>query len=159
MGRVDAKLAELGIVLPKPLVLPSPNRTSAVQVGTTLYVSGHGAALLEDGSVRRRGKVDVDITADEASATARALAIKMIATVRHHVGDLDRIRQVVRLMGMVNCTPDFELMPKVIDGASDLYYELFGPERGRHARAAVGMASLPRQQPVEISGEFEVTDL
>ena len=158
MGRVDAKLAELGIVLPKPLVLPSPNRTSAVQVGTTLYVSGHGAALLEDGSVRRRGKVDVDITADEAGATARALAIKMIATVRHHVGDLDRIRKVVKILGMINSHPDFEKPNVVLNGASDLFYEVFGPEIGCHARSSIGVETLADRQPVEIEGIFLVGD-
>ena len=158
MGRVDAKLAELGIVLPEPLVLPSPNRTSAVQVGATLYVSGHGAALLEDGSVRRHGKVDVDITADEAGATARALAIKMIATVRHHVGDLDRIRKVVKILGMINSHPDFEKPNVVLNGASDLFYEVFGPEIGCHARSSIGVETLADRQPVEIEGIFLVGD-
>ena len=97
-----------------------------------------------------------DLDIDEGRAAAAAAALSMLSTLKEALGDLDRVTRVVRLLGMVNCTPEFEDMPAVIDGASDLLYELFGPERGCHARAAVGMASLPRNQPVEISGEFEV---
>lgn len=158
MGRIEAKLSELGIVLPEPLVLPSPNRTSAVKVGAMLYVSGHGAALLEDESVKRRGKVDVDMTADEAYATARAVAVKMIATVKHHVGDLDRVRKVVKILGMINSHPDFEKPNAVLNGASDLFYEVFGPEIGCHARSSVGVETLVDRQPVEIEGIFLIGD-
>jgi enamine deaminase RidA (YjgF/YER057c/UK114 family) len=80
----------------------------------------------------------------------------MLATIKRELGDLDRVKQVVRLFGMVNCTPEFTTMPRVIDGASDLFYELYGPQAGCHARTAVGMASLPRGQAVEINGEFEI---
>lgn len=154
MGRIDAKLEELGIVLPAPLVLPSANRTSAVQVGQMLYVSGHGAALLEDETVARRGKVDVDITAEDARATMRALAIKMLATIKHHVGDLDRVEKVVKVLGMVNAHPDFEKPNVVLNGASDLFYEVFGPDVGQHARSSVGVETLAERQPVEIEGIF-----
>ena len=158
MGQIDARLSELGIVLPKPLILPSPNRTSAVQVGAMLYVSGHGAALLEDDSVKRRGKVDIDITIDEAYATARALAVKMLATIKHHVGDLDRVRKVVKILGMINAHPDFEKPNTVLNGASDLFFEVFGPEIGCHARSSVGVDSLVDRQPVEIEGTFLIGD-
>lgn len=154
MGKIDAKLNELGLVLPPPLVLPSPNRTSAILVGQTLYVSGHGAALLEDDTVKRRGKVDVDITAAEAQETAKALALKMIATVKHHVGDLDRVAQVVKILGMINTHPDFEAPNAVLNGASDLFYDVFGPDIGCHARSSVGVATLVDRQPVEIEGIF-----
>ncbi len=154
MGRVDAKLAEMGITLPPPLVLPSANRTAAVRVGNMLYLSGHGAALLEDDTVKRRGKVDLDITEAEATATARALAIKMIATLKHHVGDLDRVEQVVKILGMINAHPDFERPNAVLNGASDLFYEVFGPEIGCHARSSVGVETLVDRQPVEIEGTF-----
>ncbi len=158
MGRIDRKLAEMGIELPAPLVLPSPNRTSAVQVGKMLYVSGHGAALLEDDSVKRRGKVDVDVTPEEACATMRALAVKMIATIKHHVRDLDRVEKVVKILGMVNTHPDFEKPNAVLNGASDLFYEVFGPEIGRHARSSVGVATLAERQPVEVEGIFLIGD-
>jgi|TARA_B110000263_G_scaffold146728_1_gene127267 enamine deaminase RidA (YjgF/YER057c/UK114 family) len=148
----------MGLILPDPLVLPSPNRTSAVQVGNMLYVSGHGAALLEDDTVKRRGKVDVDISEDEAYATSRALALKMIATVKHHVGDLDRVAKVVKILGMINSHPDFERPNAVLNGASDLIYEAFGPEIGQHARSSVGVETLVDRQPVEIEGIFLIQD-
>ncbi|MFN3146376.1 MAG: RidA family protein [Paracoccaceae bacterium] len=156
MSRIENRLAELGIVLPPPLVLPSENRTSAVQVGEMLYVSGHGAALLDDDSVRRRGKVDLDITEAEAQATARALAIKMIATVKHHVGDLDRVARVVKILGMINAHPDYERQNRVLNGASDLFFQVFGPEIGCHARSSVGVEGLVDRQPVEIEGIFHI---
>lgn len=156
MSRIETRLAELGIVLPPPLVLPSENRTSAVQIGEMLYVSGHGAALLDDDSVRRRGKVDLDITEAEAQATARALAIKMIATVKHHVGDLDRVARVVKILGMINAHPDYERQNRVLNGASDLFFQVFGPEIGCHARSSVGVEGLVDRQPVEIEGIFHI---
>lgn len=156
MGQIDTRLASLGITLPAPLVLPSANRTSAIQVGELLYVSGHGAALLEDETVKRRGKVDVDVTPDEAEATMRALAIKMLATVKHHIGDLDRVVRVVKILGMVNTHPEFETPNVVLNGASDLLYSVFGPDIGCHARSSMGVATLAAQQPVEIEGIFQI---
>ena len=158
MSTVESRLTSMGLILPDPLVLPSPNRTSAVQVGNMLYVSGHGAALLEDDTVTRRGKVDVDISEDEAYATSRALALKMIATVKHHVGDLDRVAKVVKILGMINSHPDFERPNAVLNGASDLIYEAFGPEIGQHARSSVGVETLVDRQPVEIEGIFLIQD-
>lgn len=158
MGRIDDRLTEMGLTLPAPLELPSPNRTSAVQVGQMLYVSGHGAQLLEDESVKRRGKVLVDISEEEAMATARALALKMIATVKHHVGDLDRVKRVVKVLGMINAHPDFERQNVVLNGASDLFYEVFGPEIGCHARSSVGVDGLVGRQPVEIEAIFHIAD-
>lgn len=158
MSIVERRLSDMGLTLPAPLVLPSPNRTSAVQVGSMLYVSGHGAALLEDESVKRRGKVDLDITEEEATATARALALKMMATVKQHVGDLDRVEKVVKILGMINAHPDFERPNAVLNGASDLFYEAFGPEIGQHARSSVGVETLVDRQPVEIEGTFLIRD-
>ncbi|NKB29201.1 MAG: RidA family protein [Rhodobacteraceae bacterium] len=156
MGRVEDRLDKLGITLPAPLELPSPNRTAVVQVGQMLYVSGHGAALLENDTVKRRGKVDLDITEAEAQATARALAIKMIATLKHHLGDLDRVEKVVKILGMINAHPDFERPNAVLNGASDLFYEAFGPDIGQHARSSIGVETLVDRQPVEIEGIFLV---
>ena len=153
-GLVDKRLKSMGLVLPEPLALPSPNRTSAVLMGSMLYVSGHGAALLEDDSVVKKGKLGGAVTVPEGYATARGLALKMLATVRHQIGDLDRVERVVKLLGMVNSTPEFEQHNKVIDGASDLLYEVFGPEVGCHARSSVGVAGLVADQPVEIEGIF-----
>ena len=158
MSTVESRLSSMGLILPDPLVLPSPNRTSAVQVGNTLYVSGHGAALLEDDTVKRRGKVDIDISEDEAYATSRALALKMIATVKHHIGDLDRVAKVVKILGMINSHPDFERPNAVLNGASDLFYKAFGPEIGQHARSSVGVETLVDRQPVEIEGIFLIQE-
>lgn len=119
------------------------------------FLSGHGPH--HDGmDIVRVGKLGSDLTVEQGYRAAQASALAMLATLEDFLGDLDRVVRVVRLLGMVNCAPDFERMPQVIDGASDLFFELFGPDRGCHARAAVGMASLPRNQPVEISGEFQI---
>ena len=93
---------------------------------------------------------------EEGYATARAVALTMMATLKAHCGELDRVKRVLRLFGMCNCLPDFTQQPAVIDGASDLFYEVWGPEFGRHARSAVGHVSLPRGIAVEINGEFEL---
>ncbi len=154
MSGIEEKIAELGLELPESLVLPSPNRTSAVQVGKMLYLSGHGAALLEDESVVRRGKLGAEVSQEEGYRTARALALKMLATVKHHIGDLDRVERVVKILGMINAVPDFETHNKVLDGASDLFYEVFGPDIGCHGRSSVGVGGLVANQPVEIEGIF-----
>ena len=153
-SRVEIRLAALGLKLPEPLVLPSPNRTSGVLVKDMLYLSGHGAALLKDESVVRRGKLGAEVSQEEGYRTARALALKMMATVKHHVGDLDRVVRVVKILGMINATPDFETHNKVLDGASDLFFDAFGPDVGCHGRSSVGVGGLVANQPVEIEGTF-----
>lgn len=154
MSAIEKRLAELGLELPAPLVLPSTNRTSGVIVGDMLYLSGHGAALLEDESVMRRGKLGAEISQEEGYRTARALALKMLATIKHHLSDLDRVDRVVKILGMINAVPDFETHNKVLDGASDLFYEVFGPNVGCHGRSSVGVGGLVANQPVEIEGVF-----
>ena len=104
---------------------------------------------------REIGKLGADMSIEEGKLTARVAALTMLATVKAEVGDLDRIRRVIRLFGMVNCTPDFGDMPAVIDGASDLLLDLFGSEYGCHARSAVGQVNLPRGQAIVINAEFE----
>lgn len=158
MSQVEVRLNELGLVLPEPLVLPSPNRTSGVQVKNILYLSGHGAALLEDDTVMRRGKLGADVSQEEGYRTARALALKMLATIKHHVGDLDRVERVIKVLGMINAVPEFEKHNKVLDGASDLFYEVFGPDIGCHGRSSVGVGGLVANQPVEIEGIFLIRD-
>ena len=158
LGKIARRIQELGITLPEPLTLPSPNRSSAILSGNTLYLSGHGAALLNDDSVKRRGKVAVDITEAEAQKTARALAILMLATIQHHLGDLERITQVIKIVGMINAHPDFERQNVVLNGASDLFCDVFGPTIGRHARSSVGVSSLVNRQPVEIEGIFQINN-
>ncbi|MEO0997295.1 MAG: RidA family protein [Pseudomonadota bacterium] len=157
MSRIEARLAELELSLPEPLVLPSRNRTSGVVVKDMLYLSGHGAALLEDDSVMHRGKLGAEVSLDEGYRTARALALKMLATARHHIGDLDRVTRVVKILGMINSVPEFEHHNKVLDGASDLLHAVFGDRVGCHGRSSVGVAGLVANQPVEIEGIFHLT--
>lgn len=158
MSIVDSRLAELGLELPAPLVLPSPNRTGWVKAGKMLYLSGHGAALLEDETVLKRGKLGGEVSQEEGYRTARALALKMLATVKDAVGDLDRVQQVVKLLGMINAVPEFETHNKVLDGASDLLYQVFGQTVGCHGRSSVGVAGLVANQPVEIEGIFLIKE-
>lgn len=156
MSRIEARLQSMGFKLPEPFTFPKNNRKGCVRVGPIVYVSGHGLNLPSLPGVRQTGKFGVDISEDEGYATARAVMLTILATLKQEIGELDRVTQVVRLFGMCNVTPDYILMPKIIDGASDLVFELFGPEIGCHARTAVGMASLPRGIAVEINGEFAV---
>ena len=158
MSQVETRLKELGLVLPEPLVLPSPNRTSGVLVNNMLYLSGHGAALLEDDTVMRHGKLGAEVSQEEGYRTARALALKMLATIKHHVEDLDRVQRVIKVLGMINAVPEFETHNKVLDGASDLFFEVFGPDIGCHGRSSVGVGGLVANQPVEIEGIFLIRD-
>jgi enamine deaminase RidA (YjgF/YER057c/UK114 family) len=151
---VEAKLEALGITLPPPFQYPSANRTGCVQVGSLLYTSGHPPPV--DFGVSVQGKVPAEVSEDEAYKAARATALNILASVRQQLGSLDRIRRVVKVYGMVNSSPGFQRQFAVIDGASDLFYELFGPEAGQHARSAVGMFELPRGFAMEIEAIFEV---
>lgn len=146
----------LGYALPPPFVFPSANRRGCSQVGNVLLLSGHGLGLPALAGVRQSGRLGADMTVEEGYATARAVALTMLATIKAHCGDLDRVHRVLRLFGMVRCTPEFTQHARVIDGASDLLLELWGPDRGQHARSAVGMAALPQGIAVEINGELEL---
>jgi len=152
-GKLETKLRQMGYELPPPFTFPKNNRVGCTQAGNVLFLSGHGLNLPKLPQVRETGKFGADITVEEGYATARAVALTMLATVKAHCGDLDRVKRVLRLFGMCNCTPDFAQMPQVIDGASDLLFELFGSP---HARSAVGHVALPRGIAVEINGEFEL---
>ncbi len=156
MGGIEARLNAMGFALPPTRKYPSPNRRGCVRVGSILFVSGHGPQHPHM-NIRENGKLGADMTVDEGYAAARVAALAILATVKAEAGDLDNVKRVIRLFGMVNSTPDFAEHPKVIDGASDLMLELFGPSNGCHARSAVGMSSLPRGQAVEINGEFELS--
>ena len=156
MNVIDKKLRALGLVLPAPLELPGNNRVSAVAAGNLLFVSGHGSALLEDSGIKKRGKVGIDLSQEEGYQTARAVGLKMLATLRFHLKGLDRVRRVVKITGMINAAPEFESHNKVLNGASDLLFEVFGPEIGRHARSSVGVSGLVANQAVEIEGIFEI---
>jgi enamine deaminase RidA (YjgF/YER057c/UK114 family) len=150
--KIEARLKELGIELPKTPT-PAANYVPAVRTGNLLFVSGHGP--YDDGKTILAGKVGRELTLEEGYRTARSVALNCLASVQHALGDLNRVKRVVKLLGMVNCTEDFKDQPKVVNGASDLLVEVFG-EAGRHARSAVGMQSLPMGIPVEIEMILEV---
>jgi enamine deaminase RidA (YjgF/YER057c/UK114 family) len=118
-----------------------------------LFVSGHGP--YNDGRIKISGKVGKELTLEEGYQVARNVALNCLATVKDVLGDLDKVKKVVKLLGMVNCTEDFKDQPKVINGASDLLVEIFG-DAGKHARSAVGMQALPNNIPVEIEMILEV---
>ncbi len=148
----ERKLKDLGITLPTP-PQPIANYVRAVKVGNLLFVSGHGP--YPDGKIKTSGKVGKELTVDEGYQVARNVGLNCLASVKAAVGDLDKVKRVVKLLGMVHCTEDFKEQPKVINGCSDLLVEIFG-EIGRHARSAVGMQALPNGIPVEIEMILEV---
>ena len=132
---------------------PVANYIPAVRSGNLVFLSGHGPNQLK--GRQWRGKVGQEIGLEAAQMAAKACVLNLLASLRSEIGELSRVRRVVKLLGMVNCTPDFGAQPQVINGASDLLVSLFG-ERGRHARSAVGMAALPGDIPVEIEMIVEV---
>jgi enamine deaminase RidA (YjgF/YER057c/UK114 family) len=149
----EDRLKELGITLPS-VAQPVANYVGAKRVGSLLFVAGHGPARDAQGN-RPIGKIGGDLTLDQGYQAARLVGLNLLATVRAELGSLDRVRQIVKVLGMVNCAPGFDQTPQVINGCSDLFVEIFG-EAGRHARAAVGMAELPGTIPVEIEMIVEV---
>lgn len=148
----EEKLEARGLALPE-LPAPVANYVRAVRSGNMVYISGHGPD--RPGGPRWRGKLGRDLSVEEGYEAAQAVALNLLASLKAETGELSRVRRVVKLLGMVNSAPDFGDHPRVINGASDLLVELFG-ERGRHARSAVGMASLPNGIPVEIEMIVEV---
>ena len=121
-------------------------------------MSGHGPGLPDLPGVRTKGRVGEDVSIEEGNAKARAVMLMIVASLKQFTGDLNHVKRVVRLFGMVNGAQDFRDYPKVIDGASDFVYERWGPEFGQHARTAIGAGGLPHDIVVEINGEFEIAD-
>jgi enamine deaminase RidA (YjgF/YER057c/UK114 family) len=149
----EARIKELGITLPPP-PKPAGNYVPGVRVGNLLYLSGHGPIQME-GSARPKGKVGRDLSPEEGYKVAREVGINLLGSTRALLGSLDKVKRVVKVLGMVNSAEGFAEQPKVINGFSDLMVEVFG-ENGRHARSAVGMAELPFAIPVEIEMILEV---
>ena len=150
----DAKIDELKLELPeapKPAGVYNP----VVQVDNILYVSGHGP-LLPDGSMIL-GKVGADLTEDQGKQAARQVGLTILSTLKAQLGSLDRIKRIVKVLGMVNAAPDFTQHPQVINGFSELMVDVFG-DAGRAARSAVGMGSLPGNISVEIEAILELQD-
>src|SRR5262249_48139505 len=135
---------------PKPLAVYKP----LVITGNLAYVSGHGPLKLDLSLIKGRVGADLDLAAGKAAARQVGLAI--LAPLRNALGSLDRVSRVIKVLGMVNATPDFLDHPKVINGCSELFAEVFGPDAGVGARSAVGMGSLPGNIAVEIEAIFEI---
>jgi enamine deaminase RidA (YjgF/YER057c/UK114 family) len=144
----EARLKQLGLVLPR---VPSPvaNYLPYRIAGNLLFLAGQGPR--DDKGNTLSGKVGVDITVDEGYKRARQIGLQLLSTMRTALGSLDRVDTVLKMLVMVNAPPDFKDQPKVANGMSDLFVEVFG-ENGKHARSAVGMGSLPMQISVEIEG-------
>ncbi len=151
----EANLKAKNITLPTPPT-PLANYVGAVRVGNLLFVSGHGPSRTPDSKMAARGKVGKDLSTEQGAAVARDVGLNLLATVRTQLGSLDKVKRIVKVLGMVNATEDFGEQPKVINGFSDLMVEVFGEQIGKHARSAVGMGSLPMQIPVEIEMIVEV---
>jgi len=146
VSEVERKLQAMGLTLPSAPA-PVANYVRAVQAGDLVFLSGHGPT--RDGAWAYRGKLGREFSVAEGYEAAKLVMLNCLASLKEAVGDLDRVRRVVKLLGMVNGTPDFTRHPEVVNGASDLLVALYG-ERGRHARSAVGMVGLPFDIPVEI---------
>ena len=149
----DQRFAQLGLTLPpapKPLGVYKP----FLIVGNMVYVSGHGT-VKEDGTLII-GKVGVDVNVDEAKLAAQQVGLAILATLTKNLGSLNKIKRVVKVLGMVNAVPEFERHPFVINGCSELFAKVWGEENGIGVRSAVGMGSLPDNIPVEIEALFDL---
>jgi enamine deaminase RidA (YjgF/YER057c/UK114 family) len=152
MGRVDARLQELGVSLPTPPA-PVASYVPFVIVGNLVHVSGQVSVDAHGGI---KGKLGDAIEVEQGQAAARLCGLNLLAQVKAACGgDLDRVKRVVKLNGYVNVTPDFDPIPQVVNGCSDLMVSVFG-DAGKHARSAVGMANLPLNFAVEVDGVFEL---
>jgi enamine deaminase RidA (YjgF/YER057c/UK114 family) len=153
MQTAEENFAALGLNLPpapKPLGVYKP----CLIDGKYLYLSGHGT-VKEDGSLII-GRIGADLDIDAGKMAARQVALAMLATIKANIGSLNKIKRVIKVLGMVNCTPDFERHPYVINGCSELFAAIWGEENGIGVRSAVGMGSLPDNIPVEIEALFEL---
>ena len=150
----EQNLKSLGIMLPKQSA-PIANYVNYVRTGNLIYFSGTGPAIEDQGYVK--GKLGKDLTIDQGREAARITGINMIANLKNAIGDLNKVKRIVKVLGMVNSAENFTDQPKVINGFSDLMVAVFG-EKGKHARSAVGMMALPMNMAVEIEMIVEVED-
>lgn len=159
MTSPESRLAELGFVLPQPLKLP-PGAVLPFPwvrvVGSRAFISGHGPTDQEGNLAQPLGKVGAEVTEEQAYISARLTGLAILGSLKRELGSLDRIACWSKVLGMVNSAPGFIRQPSVINGFTDLIVGVFGPERGAHARSAVGLAELPFRIPVEIEGEVEL---
>ena len=150
--QIEAKLAELGLTLPKP-PQPIAAYVPALQAGDLLFLSGTTCYL--DGNPLFIGRVGKELSVEQGYAAARQTMLNLLSVIKAELGDLDRVEQIVKVNGYVNSAPDFDRQPAVINGASELIEKLFGP-RGKHARTSIGVSDLPGHIPVEIEMVVQV---
>ncbi|MDH3688811.1 MAG: RidA family protein [Gammaproteobacteria bacterium] len=159
MAKIETKLKELGIELPAPIKLP-PGLTlpfSFVKTcGNRAYLSGHAPLNLDGSLAEPLGKVGAEVSVGQATELAKLTAVAMLSSLRRELGDLDRVTNWLRVLGMVNVAPGFNMTTPVVNGFSELIVEVYGPERGSHTRSAVGMAVLPLDIAVEVEAEVEI---
>ena len=159
MSKIDQRLIDLGLALPAPLQLP-PSVVLPFPwvriVGKRAVISGHGPTNADGSLAQPLGKVGRDVSLEQAYTAARLTALAILGSLKRELGDLDRIAAWARVFGMVNSAPGFNQQPAVINGFTDLIVQVFGADKGAHARSAVGMAELPFNIPVELEGEVEL---
>ena len=151
-GRIEARLKEIGITLPAAAA-PLASYVPTVQTGSLLFVSGQ--VTLKDGKREFVGKLGRDFSTEQGNQAARLCALNIVAQLKAALGDLDRVKRIVKLTGFVNAMPDFTEQPQVVNGASDLLAEIFG-DKGKHARSAVGVGSLPGGVACEVEAIVEI---
>lgn len=149
----EQRFAQSGLTLP-PAPAPLGVYKPCLVVGNFLYVSGHGT-VKEDGTLIM-GRIGKDMSQEEGKMAAQQVGLAILATIKKHLGSLDKIKRVIKVLGMVNCVADFEKHPYIINGCSELFAKVWGEEKGIGVRSAVGMGSLPDNIPVEIEAMFEL---
>jgi enamine deaminase RidA (YjgF/YER057c/UK114 family) len=157
---IEERLRKMGLVLPEAVQVPPGVRLPFAPVrvrGSRAYISGHGPTHPDGSLAGPFGKVGDQVSPEEAYQAARLTALSILGSLKRALGDLERVTAWLHAFGMVNSAPGFDQQPRVINGFSDLILELYGPERGAHARSAVGMAELPFNLPVEIEAEVEIS--
>ena len=159
MAKIEEKIERMGLFLPPPLVLPAGVTLPFPWVrvhGSRVFISGHGPQNADGTIAKPLGKVGAEVSPEEAHHAAKLVGLSILGSLKRELGDLDRVTSWLRFLGMVNSAPGFNQQPSVINGFTNLIIELYGEERGKHARSAVGMAGLPMDIPVEIEGEVEI---
>jgi len=152
MGKIEEKIKSMGLTIPKT-PKPVASYVTCVQTGKLVYTSGQGCK--KDGIVAYQGKLGKDVTVEEGYEAAKIAILNTLSILKGHLGTLDKVKRVVKLLGFVASTPDFDQQPKVINGASNLLLEIFG-DKGQHARSAIGTNALPSNMPIEIEMIVEI---
>jgi enamine deaminase RidA (YjgF/YER057c/UK114 family) len=156
MQNADEQFEKTGLSLPPAPKALGVYKPSLIVDGKYLYLSGH-LPVQEDGSVIK-GRIGRDLTPEEGKLAARQVGLTMLSTIQSHLGSLNKIQRVIKVLGMVNCTPEFDRHPFIINGCSELFATVWGSDKGVGTRSAIGLCSLPDNVPVEIEAIFEISE-